>query len=270
MKHVTKTFAMLFLGGTVVLTACKKDAKTSPDAISQETLTRISNLGFSTANVQKTAQGYLVEGDINLTEEELNAQPTSPLLRIANEEQYHTFNLVTALPRKINVTLSSNAPQYFVDATKEAVGRYNAQNLTLSFQYNSSTGTTATINIVTFYEQSNVLGSSGFPSSSGNPYPTVNMNTYWYDANTDVHYLATIIAHEMGHCIGFRHTDYMSRRFSCGYGGNEGQAKNGVGAVLIPGTPSGPDAASWMLACIGDGVNRPFNPNDVIALNYLY
>jgi hypothetical protein len=62
----------------------------------------------------------------------------------------------------------------------------------------------------------------------------------------------------------------MRRSYSCGYGGNEGQAKNGVGAVLIPGTPSGPDPNSWMLACIGSNVNRPFNANDKIALAYLY
>jgi hypothetical protein len=62
----------------------------------------------------------------------------------------------------------------------------------------------------------------------------------------------------------------MNRSFSCGTGGNEGQETTGVGAVHIPGTPTGPDAASWMLACIGNGVNRPFNSNDKTALNYLY
>ncbi|WP_262510258.1 zinc-dependent metalloprotease [Sediminitomix flava] len=28
--------------------------------------------------------------------------------------------------------------------------------------------------------------------------------------------LTIIIAHEIGHCIGFCHTDYMDRSFSCG------------------------------------------------------
>lgn len=265
MKHV-KTLAMLFATAMVALTACKKDAKTSAEAISQETLTKIADLGFSTYNVQKISQGYLVEGDIILSEQQLSEQVTSPQLRIAEEEQYRTFNLVTGAPRTINVSLNSTA-SYFVTATQKALDRYNALGNQLHFTLNGPGATQ--INIVTFYEQSNVLGSSGFPSG-GNPYPTVNMNTYWYDNQTNTDYLATIIAHELGHCIGFRHTDYMSRRYSCGYGGNEGQAKNGVGAVLIPGTPSGPDAASWMLACIGDGVNRPFNPNDITALRYLY
>jgi len=60
----------------------------------------------------------------------------------------------------------------------------------------------------------------------------------------------------------------MNSTFSCGAsGGNEGAGA--MGAVWIPGTPTGPDAASWMLAC-NSGVNRPFNANDVIAINYLY
>jgi hypothetical protein len=79
------------------------------------------------------------------------------------------------------------------------------------------------------------------------------------------------MAHEMGHCIGYRHTDYMNRAYSCGGNrSNEGQAKNGVGAVHISGTPTSADANSWMLACIGNNVNRPFNTNDKTALNYVY
>ncbi|SIT94188.1 Dual-action HEIGH metallo-peptidase, partial [Pontibacter indicus] len=42
------------------------------------------------------------------------------------------------------------------------------------------------------------------------------------------------------------------------------------GAVHIPGTPTGADPNSWMLACIGTGVNRYFNSNDRTALRYLY
>jgi hypothetical protein len=49
---------------------------------------------------------------------------------------------------------------------------------------------------------------------------------------------------------------------------NEGASN--VGAILIPGTPAGPDPNSWMLSCIGMGENRPFNSNDQIALNFLY
>jgi hypothetical protein len=81
--------------------------------------------------------------------------------------------------------------------------------------------------------------------------------------------VASILAHEMGHCIGFRHTDYMDRSFSCG-GSPTNEGASTVGAIQIPGTPAGPDPNSWMLSCIGSGQNRPFNANDKTALNYLY
>ncbi len=51
-------------------------------------------MGFSVEGVQKAEGGYLVEGDIFLPESDLGAQPSSPNMVIANEEQYRTFNLV--------------------------------------------------------------------------------------------------------------------------------------------------------------------------------
>ena len=90
-----------------------------------------------------------------------------------------------------------------------------------------------------------------------------------YGLSTDG--IATIIAHEMGHCIGFRHTDYFDRSISCG-GGTSNEGDGGVGANHIPGTPTGADLqgnGSWMLACT-DGSNRDFTNADVTALNYLY
>jgi hypothetical protein len=257
--------------------SCKKEVKdtvAAPESITQETLSKIQSLGFSTQNVQKVDEGYLVEGDIILTEKELNSLPSSPNLMIAREEQYRTFNLVSPTKHPvIKVALNNSSASHqsaFSGALDEAIRRYNALGLDISFQKVTSG---ADITVVAFYEQSSTLGSAGFPSSTGSPYSQIRMNTYHYNTSTsttNINYIGTIIAHEMGHCIGFRHTDYMSRRYSCGYGGNEGQAKNGVGAVHIPGTPTGPDAASWMLSCIGSNVNRPFNTNDRTALTYVY
>ena len=113
----------------------------------------------------------------------------------------------------------------------------------------------------------NYIASAGFPTG-GNPYPEVKFNKQY--SNYGAGFLATVLAHEIGHCIGFRHTDWMNRSYSCGTGGSEGQQTTGVGAVLIPGTPSGPDSGSWMLACLSSTTNRPFNNNDKTALNYLY
>ena len=274
MRKVIYSWAAVCIAA-ITFTACTKDVKeTEANEISDVTLTQIEALGFDPNGVQKVDGGYLVEGDIFLANSDLSANPSSPNMIIAQEEQYRTFNLVnTSTYSTIKVALNNSSSAHqavFSAALDEAIRRYNALGLSIRFSRVTSSPNTT---VVAFYEASNVLGSAGFPTSGGAPYNQVRMNTYHYSTSTsttNINYIATIMAHELGHCIGFRHTDYMRRSFSCGYGGNEGQAKNGVGAVHIPGTPTGPDAASWMLACIGSNVNRPFNTNDRSALSYVY
>lgn len=257
-----------------LLFACTKSNETKTevkaDDISADVTKSIAQLGFSTDNVRKIGDNYLVEGDILLTKENLAETSTSPTLRIAETEQYRTTNLVKNLPRTVTVSVS-NLPTVYANAAAAAVSRYNALNLTLKFQIVSSGGQ---IQIVGFNQGPSggyiTLGSSGFPTSSGNPYSQIQMNTNSaaYGTNPNLGYLTSVIQHEMGHCIGFRHTDYMNRAYSCG-GTATNEGASNVGAVLIPGTPSSPDAGSWMLAC-SNGGDRTFNANDKVALNYLY
>lgn len=261
-----KTFAILMIAGFAI-TSCKKEVKeVAQEEISQEIITKISNLGFNTSNVQITEGGYLVEGDIFLSYANLNERPTSPKLRIAEVEQYRTFNLVTGTPRTITISSTGSISTRLSDGINEAIARYNAENLGLTFQRGGSNGG-GTINI-RLVNTGQYIASAGFPSSSGEPYPEVKYAKLYQ--NYSLGFVATVIAHEVGHCIGFRHTDYMNRAYSCGSGGNEGQETTGVGAVYIPGTATGPDAASWMLSCLSSTTDRPFNSNDKIALSYLY
>lgn len=249
----------------VVLFSCKKSLKeTTNDEIPQDVLSKIHELGFSNKNVVKHDEGYLVEGDIVITKEDLGRTPESQLLRIAEVEQYRTTNTVTGLPRNITIRVSSALPSRYVTATNSAISRYNALGLRITFSRVTSGGN---IVISAAPAGAGYLASAGFPSG-GNPYSSVRVNRAYLDT-WNINTVTSIIAHEVGHCIGFRHTDYMNRAYSCGGTPvNEGSA--GVGAIHIPGTPTGPDAASWMLACIGNGVNRPFNTNDRTALNYVY
>jgi hypothetical protein len=259
--------------GASVLFSCTKEKSTqsvNTSKIPASVLKSIADLGFSTDDVHKRGDSYLVEGDILLTQENLSQTSTSPNLRIAETEQYRTTNIVKNLPRTVTVSIS-NLPSVYVTATTNAVSRYNALNLTLKFQVVSSGGN---IQIVGFNEGPSggyiTLGSSGFPTSAGDPYSQIQMNTnaQAYGTDPNLGYVTSVIQHEMGHCVGFRHTDYMNRAFSCG-GKKDNEGSAGIGAINIPGTPTKADAASWMLAC-SDGTDRTFNSNDQIALNYLY
>ena len=276
MRNLLRSTLGLALSASLFVSCDNAQEIVPQDHISDQTLAKIATAGFSTDGVIKSADGdYIVEGDIYLTDATLDQ--IIPSNEVPGVEQYHTTNLVNAGGGR-NITMY--APEggrngyspAMIAGLDEAIARYNAENLSITFSRVSSSGAADIVmtRLSKRDERRGVLGSAGFPTG-GNPYGEIKMSgvlesSYGLSTNG----IATIIAHEMGHCIGFRHTDYFDRSISCGGStSNEGQA--GVGAIHVPGTPTGASLAnkSFMLSC-ADGGDRPFNNNDVTALNYLY
>lgn len=263
---VPAVLTLLCLG---LLSCTKTDLQPNdPAELSEEVIAKINQLGFSADGAFWDEDAYVVEGDIRLTPADLDRAHPHSLLRIANTEQYHTTNLVAVSgARTITVSMRTGLlglPAAYGAALDEAIARYNAEGLSISFQRVSSGGD---INIRRGL--GNYLASAGFPTAAGDPHNQVLVNPLFIGFNPDVDYVATILAHEIGHCIGFRHTDYMDRSYSCG-GTPTNEGASTVGAIHIPGTPTDPDDGSWMLSCIASGEDRPFNANDRTALDYLY
>jgi len=272
-KYLSITLLLSVLMLTV--DSCQESETEAPvkkDEVPQAVIHKLVDLGFDVTDKApiKFDDGYLVEGDIYLTEASMaDMKRGTP---VPTAEQYHTNNLVSA-PRNISIFIATTFPSIYVTALNTAIARYNAEGLSLTFS-RTTTSSGATIRITrlsTSQENSGVLGSGGFPTSSGNPFNAIQMSGilqsgYGLSANG----IATILAHEIGHCIGFRHTDYFNRAISCG-GSTSNEGSAGVGANHIPNTPTGATLAakSFMLACT-DGSDRPFNSADKIALEYLY
>ncbi|MDN4166031.1 M57 family metalloprotease [Cytophagales bacterium LB-30] len=271
-------FLSMLLGATVLFASCdtQDEASRPADLVPDHVLSQLTNLGFDVNNFapMKFEEGYLVEGDIYLTDADIATMTRGNA--VPNQEQYRTTNLVSG-PRVITVYApqggSTGYSPAMIAGLDEAISRYNAEGLSLTFQRvtSSSNADIVMTRLSKRDERRGVLGSAGFPTASGDPYGQIKMSGVLessYGLSTDG--IATIIAHEMGHCIGFRHTDYFDRSISCG-GSTSNEGSSGVGAIHIPGTPTGASASakSWMLACT-DGSNRPFNNDDKTALNYLY
>jgi hypothetical protein len=261
--------------------ACKKSSteQVKNGQLSEEEKSLVASAGFNKEWAEKRADGsYLIEGDILLTEAQLNemagATPSNNFI-VADEEHYRTFNVVSTPvsgSRVITLALSSGFPAYFSTALDNVIARYNSYNLKITFQRVTS-GANITItaaNLGTTSTGGCILGqASGFPTASGNPssgFTLSNSSCATTYINT-VDKADEVMAHEIGHCIGFRHTDYRNRA-SCGGGG--GESAGSIGAVRIPGTPGNVSGTynSWMMACTNG--SPTFNAEDVIALNYVY
>lgn len=263
---------------SLIFHACQQDENEAISTIEvpQEVISKLENMGFNPDGIEAVEEGYRIERDIIITHEMLEHAPVEH--KVPHMEQYSTTNLVNAGGGRV---ITMYAPEGgrngysagMIAGLDLAIARYNAENLGISFQRvsNSNQADIVMTRLRKGDERRGILGSAGFPTASGDPYNEIKMSGILessYGLSTEG--IATIIAHEMGHCIGFRHTDFFDRSISCGGApSNEGTA--GIGADHIPGTPTGASLAakSWMLSCT-DGGDRPFNNDDKTALNYLY
>lgn len=274
----TLTFLCLVLLGSGVFYSCQDEQNVDNFSVSDGVRSQLISLGFDVVVHPpiKFDQGYLVEGDIYLTPADLAVMKSGGKLPVV--EQYSTDNLVNATGGRV-ITMyapvggSTGYSAGMIAGLDLAISRYNAEGLNITFQrLTSSTGANIVMTRLSKAEERRgILGSAGFPTASGDPYNEIKMSGILestYGLSTAG--IATIIAHEMGHCVGFRHTDYYDRSVSCG-GALSNEGASTVGANLIPGTPATATLAakSWMLACTNGG-DRPFNNDDKTALNYLY
>lgn len=261
----------------VGFTSCSTEDGPVADEISDEVLAQFDELGFDVSDIQmishlnpitgESTKQYVLEGDIMISPSQAEEMLASTFKLGQLQEQYRTSNLVSnnQTISVLGYTGGSNALDNTMrTALQWAVNNYNRINIGLNFTLAFGTNYQA-YDMVVYRVSGGGGGSAGFPSG-GNPYKFVQIQsgTSSYGTNTTEH----VITHEIGHCLGLRHTDYFNRSLSCGSGGNEGSG--GVGAIHIPGTPTGFDANSVMLACFSANEDGEFGPNDITALEYLY
>jgi len=231
-----------------------------PRSDTQEIVDNLVLAGFPRADIVAVDGVVYVGGDAEVS---LAASREMLPAGNASQEQYRTTNLVSTSLTKICVD-GATFTGSFSAALDLAIQNYDEQPLTFAMARTPSTGCSFTINAV--IQPGLVGGVSGFPSG-GLPFGTITIGGGLSTFSVDT--IEHVITHEIGHTLGFRHSDYFNRSISCGTGGNEGDA--GVGAILVPGTPSGAVVGgSIMNSCFRTTETGEFTTTDVTALTALY
>ncbi|MBP3943194.1 hypothetical protein J5U18_06410 [Sphingobacteriaceae bacterium WQ 2009] len=288
----------VYLAIPFFLFSCQKDQEKTHTVESSSAIVKdLQQLGFNTEEgFHPFEDGYIVEYDIFLRpadiarlmqhkdDQQITIIPTVTKLNAgtnngakSNEDgkrninHYRTREIVQVpsgnQPRVINLYAAPILGQKINSALGEAAERFNALKINLEFKqvFNPNEADIALRNT----RNVKFLMSAGFPFNN-NPYHEILVNTdYYHDQATRKDFVSTIL-HEIGHCIGFRHTDFMNRKFSCPRETKDlNEGPDIIGAEHIPGTPKGPEQNSWMLAC-SSTTDRPFSYFDIVALRQVY
>jgi hypothetical protein len=261
---------MNFKGAVAVLatmaswSGCTSDYSDNKKEEIREIVSNLIQTGFPDEDIAVISDVVYVGNDAAV-----NLQASREMLRNdrsnTKHEQYRTNNLVSSNVKTICVN-GAQITGVLSTGLDRAIANYNAQKLTFSMQRTSG-GTAGCSAVITIQIGGPLGGSSGFPFG-GLPFNTINIGSA--DATLPVGTITHIITHELGHCIGFRHSDFFDRSISCnGSAVNEGDA--GVGANLISGTPSGATVGgSIMNSCFRTNEIGSFTASDITAIQALY
>lgn len=234
------------------------------DSVPHELLIKLAAARFDTAGVYKRGADLVVEGDLRIPIETIRAwgrtpksEPAGPRLQWRSAELVSQAKVATSL--KVDLTGLSAAPDW-QSAARAAITEWNAIGGT---KVNFAEGTPA--DIVLRYSDlgyCTTAALAGLPPGNGNPYGEVTVNSgylincgQYSGALNNASTKKRNIVHELGHTIGFRHTNWQSR----------GEPT----AIQIAGTPT-TDAASVMNGGTADVQWAGFSGNDKVAVRALY
>lgn len=241
----------------------------------------IAKLGFDTLNIKEYEDSYVVEGDIELYKKYLTEYGKGlediDDSRVLTKQSMTNVLVSQANIQNIHIAFPySSYPSYsdtqWREAFDQAVNHWNNLSET-SVRFFNDGYSASQSNIVISYVNLGgadangdiTVAQAGFPKS-GSPHNSILINN-----NTEVDFILKpsmsqkvwTLVHEIGHCIGLRHTNWR---------GN-GESVGSEGAVDIPNTPTSgnnPDPQSVMTTTSPAPSWNGFSNYDKIAIKYMY
>lgn len=233
-----------------------------PPDETQEIVSNLEEAGFPANDIQVFDGKVYVGRDAHVT---LEASREMLAPGHTTREQYRT-NRISASLAKICIN-GSTFTGNFSTALDLAIQNYDELPLAFDMARTPSTGCSFTINAVIDPNMNG--GSAGFPTN-GHPYGTVTIGGQLAQYNS-VDLIEHVITHEIGHTLGFRHSDYYNRNISCGSSSNPDEGASSVGAIHIPGTPTTATVGtSIMNSCFRTSESGEFTASDLTALTAMF
>lgn len=244
-----------------------KGADTTTDESLNQYIPVLKKLGFNTKLVQDYGTSILVEGDIAFRKDYLDSLSKSPVFNSQNKQtMFSTAFLTRAAVSNITVYTNGSLPYEWMLALQDAAAHW--KDLTGSvITINYSSGSSGTILVTSDYGylDINTIASAGFPTNPSTPYAQVNVNLDYNNGNITYPQKVFNLVHELGHCIGFRHTNWVARNEA-----SSGAFSNYQAAWDINhGTPT-TDPNSVMNGGAADNQWTYFSTYDVLASELVY
>jgi len=255
----TVSFYLLCFIWAFLISSCEtddvySDIKTNEN--NSHLMAIINGMNLDTTNLYRLGDYYVIENDILIHKDSIPLYGLSMTRQARADYIIHNISMIT-----VGVDPGLPADNDWRSAVHQAISEYNSLGLSFSFVYSD-------INpdiLVSYYPTTPsdpifndlVCGTALYPSSNGLPGSSIFVNQLTtYQFSTKMKKL--ILAHNLGHCIGLRHTDW--HKYPLNYEPT---------AIHIVGT-TGTDSNSIMNADYCGKEWKGFSNYDKIALDALF